>query len=96
MGATNIHYEHPAQNKSGEISANEAFNNLVEQDQYDYGHDPYSGTIATCSLVGKVIKPKDEDEYDKLLDRVDKREVVCYKDGPEGRKNWIFIGWAAC
>lgn len=96
MGATNIHYEHPAQSNRGEISAREAFSNLVEEEQYEYGHDPYSGTIATCELGGKVSKPKDEDEYDELLDSVDKREVVYYKDGPEGRQNWVFIGWAAC
>lgn len=96
MGATNIHYEHPAQNRRGKVSAREAFNNLVEEEQYEYGHDPYSGTIATCELCREVSRPKDEDEYDALLDRVGKREVVYYKDGPEGRENWVFIGWAAC
>ena len=45
MGATNIHYE--ASKKQYE-SAREAYQSLREEEQYEYGHDAYSGTIATC------------------------------------------------
>jgi hypothetical protein len=93
MGATNIHYEHPRVDARGrEISAKEAFNNLYEEAVDFSGHDPYSGTIATCELAGSIRAPKDDDEYDDLLDRIDKREVRYYKE--DG--NWVFIGWAAC
>lgn len=93
MGATNIHYEHPRVDARGrEISAKEAFNNLYEEALDYHGRDPYSGTIATCELAGSIRAPKDDDEYDDLLDRVGKREVRYYKEG----NNWVFIGWAAC
>ena len=65
MGATNIHYE--ASKKSYE-SAREAYQSLREEAQYEYGSDPYSGTIATCTLEGKVSEPKDDDAYDEALD----------------------------
>ena len=95
MGATNIHYEHPRVDASGkEISAKEAFKNLYEEALEFSGSDPYSGTIATCELAGSIRAPKDDDDYDDLLDRIDKREVRYYKD--EDAKRWVFIGWAAC
>lgn len=92
MGATNIHYEHAAKDKNGDITAQQAFNNLYEQAVWEYGHDPYSGTIATCELGNSMIAPQTEEEYDELLDRVDKREVRYYKKND----TWVFIGWAAC
>ena len=89
MGATNIHYEAI---KKHYKSALEAFKELVENDLYEYGHDPYSGTIATCSLSGKISRPKDDDAYEEALDRIGKRECVYY----ETDNDYIFIGWAAC
>lgn len=96
MGATNIHYTYPiASGKNSEgIKPREAFNILYERAVQDYGHDPYSGTIATCELAGSIRKPKDEDDYDELLDSIDKRKVKYYRDDESG--NWVFIGWAAC
>jgi len=46
MGATNIHY---TASKKNYKSAREAYKALREDAQYEYGHDPYSGTIATCT-----------------------------------------------
>ena len=89
MGATTIHYKAP---KSEFKTAAEAFFALVEEETYNYGHDPYSGTIATCSLTSKVNKPKNDEEYDELLDRIDKRECVVYEDD----EYFTFVGWAAC
>jgi len=95
MGATNIHYEFPLVDSSGrEVSARDAYNRLVDEALSYYGSDPYSGTIATCDLAGSITAPKNDDEYDDLLDRIDKREVRYYKD--EEAKRWVFIGWAAC
>jgi hypothetical protein len=93
MGATNIHYEYPRVDARGrEISAKEAFNELYEEALDFSGSDPYSGTIATCELAGSIRAPKDDDDYDDLLDQIGKREVRYYKEGD----NWVFIGWAAC
>ena len=89
MGATSIHYD---ASKKHYKSAREAYQSLREEEQYEYGHDAYSGTIATCSLEGKISEPKDDDAYDEALDKVDKRECVYY----ETDTHYIFIGWAAC
>ena len=89
MGATNIHYE---ASKKQYKSAREAYLSLREEESYEYGHDPYNGTITTCSLEGKISEPKDDDAYDEALDNVDKRECVYY----ETVTHYIFIGWAAC
>jgi len=89
MGATNIHYKAPTKRFK---SAREAFNALCEEEIYNYGHDPYSGTIATCSLVGEAKTPIDNEDYDELLDRLGKRDCVWYeKDG-----FYNFVGWASC
>ena len=45
MGATSIHYD---ASKKHYKSAREAYQSLREEAQYEYGHDMYSGTIATC------------------------------------------------
>lgn len=89
MGATNIHLE---ASKKTYSSAREAYRALREEAQYEYGHDPYSGTIATCTLAGRISEPKDDDAYDEALDNVDKRECVYYETDTE----YVFIGWAAC
>lgn len=96
MGATNIHYSYPiAWGKDGkDLTPSEAYDILYEQAVHDYGHDPYSGTIATCELGGSIRKPKDDDDYFDLLDTIDKREVKYYRDDEAGK--WVFIGWAAC
>jgi len=93
MGATNIHYEYPRKDARGrDISARDAFRNLVDEALDYHGSDPYSGTIATCELGKEIYKPENDEAYDNALDRIDKRLVRFYKDGD----NWVFIGWAAC
>jgi hypothetical protein len=89
MGATNIHYQ---ASKKQYKSAREAYQSLREEESYEYGHDPYNGTISTCTLEGKISEPKDDDAYDEALDNVDKRECVYY----ETDTHYVFIGWAAC
>ena len=89
MGATNIHYKAPM-NKFKHAS--DAFKALREEELYNHGDDPYSGTIATCTYAGKVEPPRTNEQYDDLLDRIGKRECVVYeKDG-----YYNFVGWAAC
>lgn len=89
MGATNIHY---TASKKTYSSAREAYKSLVEQEQYDYGHDPYSGTIATCTLQGRIPQPEDDQAYEEALDCVHKRDCVYY----ETDTHYVFIGWASC
>lgn len=89
MGATTIHYRARV---SKFKTAREAFYALREEELDNYGNDPYSGTIATCSLVGEVKTPIDDEGYEDLLDELGKRECVVYeKDG-----YYHFVGWAAC
>ena len=60
MGATIFHQSVPKKNYE---SARQAFRELVEDALYEHGHDPYSGTIATCSLSGEIKEP--ESDYDR-------------------------------
>jgi len=47
MGANSIHYD---ASKKQYKSAREAYQLLREEETYEHGHDPYNGTISTCSL----------------------------------------------
>ena len=89
MGAEAIHYK---ASKTKYETARQAFNALVEEAQYEYGHDPYSGTIATCEFYGEIQKPVSDDAYELALDKIGKREVCFYEDDD----HFHFIGWAAC
>lgn len=87
MGATNIHYEVP---KKEFESPRAAYRALVEEEQYNYGHDPYSGTIANCNFMGRVRTPKDKDEYWEIVEQIGKRECAYYEE----EDKWIFVGLA--
>jgi|TARA_R110000823_G_scaffold44519_4_gene115277 hypothetical protein len=89
MGANSIHYD---ASKKQYKSAREAYQLLREEETYEHGHDPYNGTISTCSLEGKISEPKDDDAYEEALDNIDKRECKYY----ETDTHYVFIGWAAC
>ena len=89
MGAIPIHYT-----VKKEIYKNpvKAYKELVEEALYEYGHDPYSGTIANCELRGKINKPKDDEAYEEKLDKIHKRDCWYYEDD----EHYHFIGWAPC
>lgn len=89
MGATSIHHQVLKEKFERPYDAYRA---LVEEAQYDYGHDPYSGTIATCEYHGRINTPENDEEYDEALERIGKRECVYYVKGDY----YVFIGWAAC
>lgn len=89
MGAIAIHQ---VASKKVYRTAIKAYNDLVEDAIYQHGHDPYSGTIATCELQGKISKPKDDEAFDKQLDAIHKRDCWYYEDD----EHYHFIGWAAC
>lgn len=89
MGATNIEL---AVKREDYTSPQAAFDALTIKALDMYGTDPYSGTIATTDLVGKVEQPSGPAEYENILNKLDKRECVYFDDG-EGY--WVFVGWAA-
>lgn len=100
MGAHNFHVD-----AYGE-TADEAYREAVDEAWYDYGHDPYNGTISTTD--GFVLIPLKEgetiDDWSFRViddDRVQKRgDCACTADPDEpvenGRSLWHFAGWAAC
>ena len=89
MGATSIEY---TVRQSEYESPQAAYRALVEEAEYNYGHDPYNGTISTCEFRGKIDRPCNDEEYEEALDDIHKRDVCYYEDG----HTWVFIGWAAC
>lgn len=89
MGAIPIHYTVKKETYKDPV---QAYRELVDEALYEYGHDPYSGTIATCELQGKISKPKDDEAFDKQLDAIHKRDCWYYEDD----EYYHFIGWAAC
>lgn len=86
MGASDIYTSRRA------VDMRTAFDQLVENAEYEWGHDPYNGTISTCEyrdmskwfneLLGTKRKTKKfliecQDKFDeKALEECDKRE--CY------------------
>jgi hypothetical protein len=75
-----------------------AYQNLVTEALYEYGHNPYSGTIAT---TGGVVEFKDfpvktQDDLDRaesiILDRTQKWE---HCEAVRFGGFWYFFGWAA-
>lgn len=78
-------------------TADQAYRAAVEQAQYDYGHDPYNGTISTTSgwfmAPGRVRTVDDLEDW--ALDETEKwGDCVCMQD-PNDSTRWHFAGWAA-
>ena len=87
-------------------TAKEAFDDLVTDAAYEFGHNPYSGTIATNDgfemrelLEGETIDDWTERVFED--DGISKwGPCACVKDPDVGEENgrwlWHFAGWAAC
>lgn len=83
----------------------EAYQACVNQAVYDFGHDPYNGTISTTSGIVHIPLEDGEGETDwhqRILDdpRVQKWEDCAYRVDEEfppenGRRRFVFAGWAA-
>lgn len=90
MGATNF-----VEIMKGYDNHNDAYQQAVDDAIYDYGNDPYNGTISTTSgydYLGEVSR-KDLEKY--IDDRIDNYwkwgKCGCvYCDG-----SFVFFGWAA-
>lgn len=88
-------------------NARQAFNALVADAEFMYGHDPYNGTISTTSLVRGCVKVADEwseDARDKAIALADKndwgekwesRAIDCGSIGDDLHM-FAFYGWAGC
>lgn len=87
----------------------DAFNALVEEAEYEFGHDPYNGTISTCDLAPRVQQiqktwgPRAEKyavkvaEEDGWGEKWQARALDCGRvKGKRGVHMWCFYGWAAC
>lgn len=88
-------------------TAREAFDELVEESVYEYGHDPYNGTISTTSMsrrapkaIQKTWGPMAEKkafeiaEMDDWGEKWESRVIDCGRT--TGGHMWAFYGWAAC
>ena len=84
-----------------------AFEALVEEAQWEYGHDPYNGTISTTYLSRKPAKvirkrftKKAEQEAVNVAEADgwgEKREARAIDCGATKCGHvWAFYGWAAC
>ena len=92
-------------------TAKDAFRTAVEDDLYEYGHDPYTGDIGQKESFVIVPTPDgatDEHCYDHAsrlvrLNRMprgtDDKWGPCaalrMPDGPDGNQRWLFFGWCA-
>ena len=85
----------------------EAFKALVHEALYQYGHDPYNGTISTTGLSrkpAKVIRKRytekamreavDVAEADDWGEKWESRVIDC--GATKGGHMWAFYGWASC
>ena len=88
-------------------TVDDAFTALVHEAIYEYGHDPYNGTISTTSLsrrAPKIIRKRftekaREDAYkvaeaDDWGEKWESRAIDC--GATKGGHMWAFYGWAAC
>ena len=77
----------------------EAYKDAVEGALWDFGHDPYNGTISTTD--GFVMIPREEDEsYEEWARRVIDDDRVrkwedCACTAGNSKEEWVFAGWAA-
>jgi len=64
-------------------NASEAYSSLVEEAEYEYGHDPYNGTISTTDGFRTL---NDNPRYgtksfskweDKMINNMDKYDCIC-------------------
>ena len=83
----------------------QAYQNAVEQAQFEYGHDSYNGTISTTSGVVELnVTAGDAETIDNLINKFfdgnmsmpaiqkwGKCGAIKHPDG----KGYVFFGWAA-
>jgi hypothetical protein len=77
-------------------TAREAYETAVREAQYEYGHDPYNGTISTTGgfkMFRTTIGPVTEEEFQRGWGTSHKwEECWCAQSKPG---EFTFWGWAA-
>lgn len=88
-------------------TAEEAFSSLADEARWEYGNNPYSGTIATTRLMRGCVRVADEwsedvhelaiieAEANEWGEKREARAIDCGACG-DGLRMWAFYGWAAC
>lgn len=85
-------------------SMSAAFHALQEEATYEYGHQPYNGTISTIDSWKDKTREyaasgQPAEEYlGGLLDELGKRKAagVCLREPAAGKPGiYVFAGWAA-
>jgi len=83
-------------------TAQEAFNNAVQDAQYEYGHGGYTGTIAEKSSFKQIPCEQDQNVIAKVIDEcLGNSNHFCQdKWGPAAciqmaDTSWVFFGWAS-
>ena len=88
-------------------TAQQAFDSLCADAEWEYGHSPYNGTISTTRLVRGIRKVADEwseDARDMAISIADRngwgekwesRAIDCGKLDDDLHM-WAFYGWAGC
>lgn len=96
MGASSIFMDVPTTNEKRVISA---FKKRVRNDQYEYGHNEYSGTFATFSGLNLKLDQQFESRAkaeDYILERSDKWGNAIGVVVKFGNKKYTLIGgWVA-
>jgi len=102
MGASNGSVTIKVDTNKGE-TFRAKWNDFIEEETYQYGHDPYNGTLTTCSGVSTRSMPSDIDETDKntvlkyIWDNTEKwgnAMAIKFKD-EDGIETWLCGGWCA-
>lgn len=88
-------------------TAADAFHNLVDEATWEYGHDPYNGTISTTQMSRRAPKVVQKNwgpraqraaikvaESDGWGEKREARVIDCGRT--KGGHMWAFYGWAAC
>jgi len=92
MGASSFYTVTEAEN------AGQAYKTLVQEALYQYGQDPYNGTISTTNGFKMIAIKPDETPRDICLRAEDLAEkwgdCCCWQD-PKRPDLWHFAGWAA-
>jgi hypothetical protein len=87
--------------KSKGKTAREAFDNAVQQAQYDFGHAGYTGSMAEKSDYVLIPVPDGKDPVEFAHDLIAyDDERISDKWGPAGcveiaKGEYIFVGWAS-
>lgn len=82
-------------------TAQEAFNNAVEDARFNYGHAGYTGTIAEKHQFVMISLPEGKTAEEYAVDLVNNGDDrIDDKWGPAGcislgNDEWLFFGWAS-